>query len=296
MGYGWTKPTYWYNNLRINFNAVYSRRLLPSVYQNANFNLNVNGQLKNLWQTGFFMGYEPAGNNYYEPHMDGRFFKGWKSTFTGGFVQTNNAKKYQLYTELFYVTRSFFAGKKYSVELRQRFRFTDKLSISYGILLAPQTNNVGFADIENNNIIFGKRNIQAVENTFSTKFNFNKKMGLRTDIRHYWSKVDYRNPAQNFYKLLLNGTLEPISNYNGNVNQNYNAFNVDAVFTWEFAPGSFINAVWKNINSNFDQTTKFSYLKNLGNTLDQSHTNNISFKILYFLDYLQLKKKKKKND
>ncbi len=294
MGYSWTKPTIWYNNLRLNFNAGYSRRLKPSLYQNANFNFNMNGQLKNLWHTGFFMGHEPSGNNFYEPHVEGRFFKGWNSTYAGAFVQTNNAKKYQFNTELFFVSRSYFAGKKTSIDLRQRYRFNDKLSISHGISLEPQKDNVGFADIVNEEIIFGKRNVSTVENTFSLKYNFNKKMGLRTDIRHYWSKVDYRDPSQNFYKLLENGELEQISYFTGNANQNYNAFNVDAVFTWEFAAGSFINVVWKNINSNFDQVTKYNYMKNLGNTLDQSHTNNLSFKILYFLDYLQLKNPKKK--
>ena len=41
-------------------------------------------------------------------------------------------------------------------------------------------------------------------------------MGLRADVRHYWSKVDYGDPTQNFYKLLENGELEKISNYSGN--------------------------------------------------------------------------------
>ncbi len=166
MGYRWTKPTNWYNNLRTNFNAGYSRRLKPSVYQNANFNFNINGQLKNLWFTGFVVGYEPSGNNFYEPHMEGRYFKGWKSSYIGGWVETNNAKKYQVFSELFYVSRSYFSGTKYEINFRQRYRFTDKLSISHGINLEPQRNNVGFADIVNNDVIFGKRNIQTVENTF----------------------------------------------------------------------------------------------------------------------------------
>ena len=121
-------------------------------------------------------------------------------------------------------------------------------------------------------------------------------MGLRTDIRHYWSKVDYGDPAQNFFKLLPDGKLEHITSYTGDANQNYNAFNVDAVFTWEFAAGSFIYLVWKNSNplDNFNTITKDGYFTNLGNTLNQSHNNNISFKILYFLDYLQLKNHKKK--
>lgn len=296
LGYGWTKPTNWYSRLRLNVNISYSRRLKPSMYQNANFNINMNGQLKNLWQTGFFMGYEPAGNDFYEPHMEGKFFKGWISKFAGGFVQTDNAKKYQFYTELLYVSRSYFSSKKYSVELRQRYRFNDKLSMAFGTSLEPQNNNVGFADIAGNDIIFGVRDISTVENTFSIKYNFNKKMGIRADMRHYWSKVDYKDATQNFYKLLDNGKLEHTTTYTGNANQNYNAFNIDAVYTWEFAPGSLINIVWKNTNpvDNFNQVTKDGYFTNLNNTLDKSHSNNISFKILYFLDYLQLKNHKKK--
>lgn len=221
------------------------------------------------------MGYEPSGNDFYEPHTDGWFFKRWKSFFAG----------------------SFFNSKKYQFTLNQRYRFTDKLSVGYRLRLEPQKRNIGFADFSGNDIIFGRRNISTVENIFSIKYNFNKKMGLRTDIRHYWSKVDYGNPDENFFKLLANGKMEHTTSYTGNANQNYNAFNVDAVFTWEFAPGSFIYLVWKNSNplDNFNTITKDGYFKNLGNTLDQSHNNNLSFKILYFLDYLQLKNHKKKN-
>ena len=61
LGYSWRKPTNWYNQLRLNVNGSYSRRLKPSVYQSANFNVNMNGQLKNLWWTGFLVGYEPSG-------------------------------------------------------------------------------------------------------------------------------------------------------------------------------------------------------------------------------------------
>ncbi|MBL0153035.1 MAG: carbohydrate binding family 9 domain-containing protein [Chitinophagaceae bacterium] len=284
-GYAWTKPGKWYNQMRLNFNASYSRRLKPSVYQNASFNVNMNGQLKNLWWTGFLIGYEPAGNDYYEPHADGRFFRGWKSTFVDGWVETNNAKKYKLYTEFLYVTRSMFNSKKYQVNMMHRYRFNDKFTLSYSIYLEPQQDNTGFATFNGNNIIFGRRDVHTVENTFGIKYNFNKKMGIRTDIRHYWSEVVYKQ----FYNLEQNGSLTP-SNFNGNVNQNYNAFNLDAVYTWQFAPGSFINIVWKNYNlPGPDQSTKLRYFKNLGNTLDQTHDNNLSLKVIYFLDYLQLK-------
>jgi Domain of unknown function (DUF5916) len=290
-GYSWTKPTKWYNQFRVNLNGSYSRRLNPSTYQNANFNFNMNGQFKNLWWSGFLIGFEPKYNDFYEPHADGRIFKGWSDVFVDGWVETNNSKKYFIYAEMLYISRSLFNSKRSQLTLEQRYRFNDKLSIRYSLQLAPQKNNTGFASFDNNDIIFGKRDVNTVENTLSFKYNFNKKMGIKTDIRHYWSEVRYKE----FFTLLDNGELLKNNSFAENVNQNFNAFNVDAVYTWEFAPGSFINVVWKNYNiPDEDHTTNLKYLKNLGNTLNISHDNNLSLKVIYFLDYLQFKHHHKK--
>ena len=120
-------------------------------------------------------------------------------------------------------------------------------------------------------------------------------MGIQTDIRHYWSKVNYGDRSKNYYLLLQNGDLQHTTAFTGDVNQNYNAFNIDAVYTWEFAPGSFINLVWKNASLSGTDDIRYNYFKNFRNTLDESHNNNLSFKILYFLDYLKLKGHKKKS-
>ena len=44
-----------------------------------------------------------------------------------------------------------------------------------------------------------------------------------------------------------------------------------------------------------EKTVEESYFKNFGNTMEADQNNNISLKVIYFLDYLQLKKKKTKN-
>ena len=63
------------------------------------------------------------------------------------------------------------------------------------------------------------------------------------------------------------------------------------VYSWRFAPGSEINIVCKNAIGTFDNIAETNYLKNVSNTLGSPQNNSISFKILYFPDYLQLKKK-----
>ena len=291
FGYRWTKPKGIYNNIYLNLNAYYSRRLSPGKFQNANFNANVNGQLKNLWSVGALVGYEPENNDFYEPRKEGRVFRGWSNYFLDAWFETNNAKKYSVYTEIQYVKRNLFNSEKYSLNLNNRYRFSNKLSISHSLNLSPQNNNTGFADIVGNDVIFGMRDIKTVDNSLNIKYSFNAKMSINTSIRHYWSEVSY----QKFFLLQADGTLSPTT-YTGNVNQNYNVFNVDAVYTWQFAPGSFINIVWKNSlpNGDFNQVTTYDYFKNFSNTLDLAHENNLSFKVIYFLDYLQLKGHKKK--
>ena len=62
------------------------------------------------------------------------------------------------------------------------------------------------------------------------------------------------------------------------------------VYTWQFAAGSFINIVWKNAIYD-DKNLSNSYLKNFNNTLSSPQNNNLSLKIIYYLDYLKFKKR-----
>jgi hypothetical protein len=289
MGYRWVKPTKWYDNIYLNFNAFYSELFHPLTYQNANINVNVNGQLHNLLQFSLDLGYEPSTNNFYEARSPGRVFKGWSDWFINGSLQTNNAKKYSIFSQWLYVSRSFFNSKRYMLTFQQRFRFSPKFSLTLSTDLEPQTNNVGYASISGNDIIFGRRNVRTIENILNVKYSFNDRMVFTTKVRHYWSKVAYKE----YFTLLQDGSLQKNTGFNGNANENYNTFTIDAVYTWQFAPGSFINVVWKNNTTTFDTNINDGYFKNFDNTIASTQNNNFSIKVIYFLDYLQLKKGRK---
>jgi hypothetical protein len=66
-------------------------------------------------------------------------------------------------------------------------------------------------------------------------------------------------------------------------------------YTWEFAPGSFLNIVWKNAITDIQYQIEKDYFKNISNTIDASQNNNLSLKVIYFLDCRQLKNHRKKN-
>jgi len=92
VGYKWIKPKGIYNRMYLNFNGYYSRRYMPGDYQSMNINVNINGQLKNLWYVGLFTGYNANGNDFYEPRIDGRVFKAPASWVIDAWFNTNEAK------------------------------------------------------------------------------------------------------------------------------------------------------------------------------------------------------------
>ena len=60
---------------------------------------------------------------------------------------------------------------------------------------------------------------------------------------------------------------------------------------WWFAPGSQMSIVWKNSMEDNDDILTIDRLDNINNTFNTIAQNSFSFKIVYYLDYLYLRKK-----
>lgn len=288
MGYRWLKPTSWYNRINANMNAGFSMRFKPWDRQNSWINVNVNSQLKSLWFVGTNLNINPEQNDFYEPRIEGRVFRRPGSVGYGVWVESNGAKKYSINLEAFGRWANQYNSTNYDFFIRNQYRFNKKLTMSMNTALEFRHNNLGYATIlRPDSVIFALRKRNTVENTLNVKYNFNNKMGLTFLARHYWSKVENKQ----FFSLNTDGGLTAISRINKNVDYNVNYFNIDMVYTWQFALGSFMNVVWKNSIGTFDQNVSTGYFKNAGNTLEASQLNSLSVRIIYFLDYLDLKKK-----
>ena len=297
-GYRWIKPGKWYNRVQINYNAGlsylyknFSNQAVNSKFQRFNTNINANAQLKNLWFVGAFIGYLPTINDFYEPRAEGRVFLSPSRFQTNIWVETNSAKKYTVNASYFTAFRNLFNSRNHEINIGHRYRFGDKFSLSQDILWNPFTNDAGYAKKIGQDILFSRRDRTTVENVISAKYNFNNKSGITFRARHYWSTVEQKE----LYDLQKDGSLKSTAHVTEPLkNQNFNAFNIDAVYTLQFAPGSFINVVWKNAIYTSDNAID-SYFKNVSNTLSSPQNNNLSLKVIYFLDYLDLKKWKKKH-
>lgn len=299
-GYRWLKPGKWYNRIQLNFNATYSRRYLPADYQGFFTNVNGNVQLKSLWWMGAFMGLNAAGNNFYEPRMEGKVYRSPRSWRFAGWVETNSAKKYYAGLDVFTAFTPQFNGSMVEARVWHRYRFSDKFSLSQDLYLNPSWNDAGFYDLfyetvngssTFRNVLFSIRDRNTVENVLKAKYNFNNKSGITFRARHYWSEVDPRK----LFDLQTDGSLLPTVHAGMAIRQqNINFFNIDAVYTLQFAPGSFLNIVWKNAIQRFDEQVQYRYFKNIDRTMDTPQNNNLSVKVLYYLDYLDFKKWRRK--
>lgn len=287
MGYKWIKPKSWYNRIHLNMNGGYSMRFVPRDFQSAWFNINMNSQLKNLWWVGFNLHANPEQHDFYEPRVAGRVFNRPSNKAFGFWLESNNAKKYSFNTQVFISRSPKYGGQAHDISFGNQYRFNKKFTVSTNTSMEFRHNNLGFATMSADSSIFALRKRWTVENLLTLKYNFNNKMGLSFRARHYWSKVK----NEQFFNLLQDGNLARVSGTYPDANYNVNYFNIDMVYTWQFAPGSFINLVWKNSIGSFDQKIDDSYFKNLGNTLSGPQLNSLSLRVIYFLDYLSIRKK-----
>lgn len=297
-GYKWLEPRKWYNRIFLNFNARVSRlfsRIAPvdTRFQTAGGGASISVQSKKLWWTGGFLEANLAENDFYEPRVPGKVFRRGANVTLGSFFNSNEAKKYSFSADVM-ATRfiRFYEGLGLNLTLAQNYRFSSKFSVNHRISLQPRYNNVGFTDVINpENIVFARRNRYTTENILFLKYNFTNKMGLTFRMRHYLSAVENKS----FYRLQPGGGLTPHESFNQPRDQNVNFFNIDMVYTWQFAQGSFINIVWKDAAFHYAAERERNYFKNFGNTIESDQNNNISLRVIYFLDYGDWRKSRKKN-
>lgn len=288
LGYSWYKPTKWYNQLQTWFNAEYLSRYKPNTYQSKGIYAGGWIQFKNLWSFNSNINIEAESNDFYEPRTNGRVYKNTATESYSFNINSNRSKK--ISGGVFFSTRNnqLFNGRAFAYGSNQNFRVNNKFSFGTDFSINPRHNFAGYiAKDEQQNIIFSRRDQRTVENSLTVKYTFNNKMGLNLTARHYWSKLINKE----FYTLNADGTLASNASFNKPSDRNFNAFNIDMVYIWRFAPGSELSAVWKDSTPIVPYVNSVNYFKNLNQTINSPQNNNFSIKILYYLDYLQLRTK-----
>ena len=284
-----------WSELNVNYRRLYN----PNVFTSLTIGAKVGGTFRNFLSMGFDARVEPLGNyDYFEPRVDGRYWAKPVWSRIGGWFSSDYRKPFALdgrYSyRRFWGTGAWANSDVISIELSPLIRFSDRFNMNVSTEVSWRRNSLGYVTLNYNtsnefDIIFGSRQRRDVVNSIQTNYLFTDLIALSLRVRHYWAVVRYTE----FYDLGENGEMLS-SSYTGDHNTNYNAFNVDLIFRWRFAPGSELNVVWKHVVLSADNNVSDDYIYNLTNMYNSGLNNQFSVKALYFLDFYRLVSNKKK--
>jgi hypothetical protein len=289
VAYNLYKPFWKLNNMYNSLTVIYQRMYKPSAFWNFGIYGNSVGTFTKRFLTcGINYGFEPVITyDYYEPRIPGRFYTFPVNYAAGGFISSDYRKPFALDVGTNYRIFNENARSDLNVFISPRYRASNRLSFVFEVSRNTKTDDIGFVNYnsDTDTITFGRRNIETVSNIFSSVYKFTNRMSLSFRLRHYWSTAYYKG----YYQLGDDGSLNAYS-YKGDHNVNFNAFNIDMVFFWQFAPGSELNLVWKNAVLRRENSLVNDYYTNLSSSFSADQNNTLSLKVLYYLDYLTVRK------
>ncbi len=271
----------------------------PNLFSSVEIDANVGGNFRNFLAAGLDLYIQPLRNHdYFEPRIDGRFYEDDAMAFLGGFISSDYSKPFALDVNAGWF-QYFEEGRVgFDLNVSPRIRFNDKWFLVYRYAQNNAFNEEGVALTNNFDVpligddpIFAKRDRTTITNTIDLSYIFNNKMGVTFRLRHYWSKLDYNE----FFVLNDDGvmtasTYTGIGDDNESLHDNsFNAFTIDMAYRWVFAPGSEISLVWKNSIFSFNDQVELNYVENVGNLLNDPATNSLSLKVLYYIDYWEVR-------
>ncbi|MBK9730956.1 MAG: carbohydrate binding family 9 domain-containing protein [Chitinophagaceae bacterium] len=280
-------------SMSFSLNTSYVRLYNPNEFHNFSIGGEWWMKFRNYLAGGIFFYTEPVITyDWWEPRTPGRFYTYPINHNIGGWFESDYTKKFAFSFNTNY--RKFIEDGRYRFNfyVSPRFRLNDHLSFAVNYFHNSWINDVGYVDDEAGKILFGIRNNITNELSLNGSYVFNNAMGISLNVRHYWSFADYSSVKELDEEGMLVNT-EWSEQFNpADYNINYNAFTVDMVYRWRFAPGSEIDIVWKNAIYQYAQGKSSlvdDYVQNFETTFDAPATNNLSVKLIYYIDYLMVK-------
>lgn len=289
-GYHIFEPHWIYRETHFSAYWNYTRIYNPSDKFGNNIGVDWYTLFKNNYQFELYGNVETDRHDYYETRVKGRYFVNPLYWEIGTYMSTDQRKPVGFYFNLGRYTKPSNNESGIYGYPGINFRFGQRVQLSYNFGLNYAFNKPGFVDKTDNNdtIYFAKRDIKTIENVINFSYAITNKAGISFRMRHYWSGAD----SKSFYQLQQDGSFQPDLAYQQNQDKNFNSFNIDMVFRWIFAPGSELSLAWKNSILDQQDNVNTDFLNNLDNTFGADKVNSISLKVLYYLDYNQLRRKK----
>ncbi len=305
VSYRMLKPKGIFNSYR--FSTRYNINFLhnPGTYTGSNVRFSFGAQTKKRLGFGGNLNFSSERKDFFEPRqgtMSGIFFKRPQRVNVNHWASSDYRKKFAIDYSWYYTFFKDNPKEQYGFRVSPRYRFNNQFSLIYGFRFNKTNNDQGYVnkinedDVSNNinytpllnKVIFGQRDWTTYNNSLTGKYSFSTKSALSLSFRHNWSKVPYESQ---FYNLDENNGKLITNIYNDNHDRNFNSWNIDLNYVWQFAPGSQLIAFYRNsINPDSDfAPADISFSKNINRLFEENMQHTFSLRLVYFIDYNNLK-------
>jgi hypothetical protein len=273
-----------------NFSINHFRLFNPSTFTGFTSSLSHRFLLRGFLMVNAELSAAPIGwKDYFETRTFDQFYQAPRMYSAGGWISSDYSKVLAIDANFYYT--DFHENNRHSLEysLSPRWRVSDRLFVTASADFEDLFDDIGFvARSAENDIVFGKRDRRTIENLLTARYSFGPNMDVFLRLRHYWSKAVY----DQYYTVGQEGQLI-VNDHAINHDVNFNVLNIDLAYTWIFTPGSELSVVWKNVINEAGDEIPENYFNNVENLLNLPQLNSLSVRVLFFVDYLWLRKHKK---
>ncbi|MGY5849514.1 DUF5916 domain-containing protein [Salegentibacter sp. F14] len=283
------EPTERFNRYRIGVYGNHQRRYRPDMAVNTGVGGSFFAMTPERFAFGGNLDVNSKFRDFFEARREGKYITYNQSAYAQAWVSSDYRKAFAYDIRLGYNHYFEAPQKSYSLRLSPRMRFSDKFDIVYSLNYSLEQNRQSFVNFVESDIIFGKRDMESIENSLKASYNFNTKQALNLSFRNFWSTAHFTKDA---YSILLdNGALKSTSyrvDSQDDPNRNFNIWNLDLSYSWQFAPGSQAILLYRNSIFNQDNLSLLNYRYSLENLFSQPIKQVLSLRVVYFIDYNNL--------
>ncbi len=253
---------------------------------------------KNFWDVSLNIESTPMYyKDFFEARTPGVAMKRIPYAFIGSGGSSDSRKKLYISWFLGFAESPWYNDLYLTMQSGARYRFNDRFQVSINFDHQKDNGAWGFSHRDTistmvagyNDPVISYRKVKINNLVASMQYSFTPRMNWTIRMRHNWTHLENIR----FYKLKTDGDWYEVP-FSPGRNRNFNVFNIDMFYTWDFKWGSRLTLAWKNAlggNVYLDPYTNTTYRKNFTEVFNNPHSNELSLKIVYFLDYLTLKKK-----